>query len=121
MIFCKLDKKIFLFLKSYMTPIYLLIIVFPKFDPLTATGMALCVNHGPNRYIFIDYNYKDSSLNMSFPFLKYIFRIWERGLASSILDHVFQIFSSLINFQILFSRTSYVCPTGIFIFDTYQA
>jgi hypothetical protein len=25
-----------------MTPLYLLKIVFPKFDPLTVTGMALC-------------------------------------------------------------------------------
>ncbi len=33
--------------KSYITPIYLLIIVFPKLDPLTATGMAVCVNLGP--------------------------------------------------------------------------
>ena len=39
--------NIFLFLKSYMTLYYLLIIDFPKFDPLTATGMALCVNLGP--------------------------------------------------------------------------
>ena len=30
----------FFFFKSYMTPLYLLIIVFPKFDPLTATGMS---------------------------------------------------------------------------------
>jgi hypothetical protein len=28
--------------KSYMTPLFLLKIVFPKFDPLTVTGMALC-------------------------------------------------------------------------------
>ena len=34
--------KSFLFLKSYMTLKYLLIIDFPKFDPLTASGMALC-------------------------------------------------------------------------------
>jgi hypothetical protein len=27
--------------------LYLQIIVFPKFDPLTATGMALCVGLGP--------------------------------------------------------------------------
>ncbi len=31
----------FLFLKSYMTLKYLLIIDFPKFDPLTAAEMAL--------------------------------------------------------------------------------
>jgi hypothetical protein len=35
--------KIFLFFKSYMTLKYLLIIDFPKFDPLTA----LRVNLGP--------------------------------------------------------------------------
>ena len=34
--------KIFLFLKSNMTLKYLLIIDFPKFDPLTAAEMALC-------------------------------------------------------------------------------
>ncbi len=39
--------KIFLFFKSYMTLTYMLIIDFPKFDPLTAAGMALCVNLGP--------------------------------------------------------------------------
>jgi hypothetical protein len=37
---------IFLFFKSYMTLKYLLIIDFPKFDPLTAAGMAFCVNLG---------------------------------------------------------------------------
>jgi hypothetical protein len=37
----------FLFLKSYMTLKYLLIIDFPKFDPLTAAEMALCGNLGP--------------------------------------------------------------------------
>jgi hypothetical protein len=35
------------FFKSLMKTLYLLKIVFPKFDPLTATGMALCVNIGP--------------------------------------------------------------------------
>ena len=39
--------KNFLFLKSYMSLIYLLIIDFPKFDPLTAAEMALCGNLGP--------------------------------------------------------------------------
>ncbi len=33
--------------KSYLTPFYLLKIFFPKFDPLTVTGMALCVDLGP--------------------------------------------------------------------------
>jgi hypothetical protein len=37
----------FLFFKSYMTLKYLLIVDFPKFDPLTAADMALCVNLGP--------------------------------------------------------------------------
>ncbi len=36
-----------IFLKSYMSPLYLLKIVFPKFDPLTVTGMVLCVDLGP--------------------------------------------------------------------------
>ncbi len=40
------QKKI-LFLKSYMSLKYLLIIDFPKFDPLTVAEMALCGNLGP--------------------------------------------------------------------------
>ncbi len=39
--------KNILFLKLYMTPKYLLIIDFPKFDPLTAVEMALWGNLGP--------------------------------------------------------------------------
>jgi hypothetical protein len=39
-------KKKFI-LKSYMTLKYLLIIDFPKFDPLKAAEMALCGNLGP--------------------------------------------------------------------------
>ncbi len=39
------QKKICL--KSNMTLNYLLIIDFPKFDPLTAAETALCVNLGP--------------------------------------------------------------------------
>jgi hypothetical protein len=39
--------QIFFLSESYMTLLYLLIIVLPKFDPLTATGMALFVNLGP--------------------------------------------------------------------------
>ena len=39
--------KFVIFLKSYMTLQYLLIIDFPKFDPLTAAEMALCGNLGP--------------------------------------------------------------------------
>jgi hypothetical protein len=34
----------YLFLKSYMTLKYLLIIDFLKFDPLTAAEISLCVN-----------------------------------------------------------------------------
>ncbi len=34
-------------LKSHMTLKYLIIIDFPKFDPLTAAEMALCGNLGP--------------------------------------------------------------------------
>jgi hypothetical protein len=41
-----LGQKIVFFL-SCMTPLYLLIIVFPKFDPLTVKGMSLCVDFGP--------------------------------------------------------------------------
>ncbi len=43
----KIGQKNFLFSKSYMTLKYLLIIDFPKFDPLTAAEMALCGNLGP--------------------------------------------------------------------------
>jgi hypothetical protein len=39
--------QIFFFFKSYMTLKYLLIIDFPKFEPLTAAEMALCGNLGP--------------------------------------------------------------------------
>jgi hypothetical protein len=44
-------QKIF-FLKSYITPLYLIKLVFPKFDPLTVTGMNLCVDVGPNVKIY---------------------------------------------------------------------
>ncbi len=44
--------KIFLFLISYMTLKYLLIIDFPKFDPLTAAEMTLCGILGQNVKIF---------------------------------------------------------------------
>jgi hypothetical protein len=37
----------FFSLKSYMTLKYLLIIDFPKFEPLTATEMVVCRNLGP--------------------------------------------------------------------------
>jgi hypothetical protein len=37
----------FIFKKSYMTRKYLLIIDFPKSEPLTTAEMALCGNLGP--------------------------------------------------------------------------
>ncbi len=40
------SKKYF-FIFLLLNPLYELILVFPKFDPLTAPGMALCVNLGP--------------------------------------------------------------------------
>jgi hypothetical protein len=43
----KIGQFFYLFFKSLMNPFYLLKIVFSKFNPLTATGMALCVNIGP--------------------------------------------------------------------------
>jgi hypothetical protein len=42
------DRPNFLFIfKSYLTLQYLLIINFPKYDPLTVAGMVLCVDLGP--------------------------------------------------------------------------
>ena len=40
------SKKYFIFF-SFLNPLHEPILVFPKFDPLTAPGMALCVNLGP--------------------------------------------------------------------------
>ncbi len=37
------QKNIF----SFINPLHEPILFFPKFDPLTASGMALCVNLGP--------------------------------------------------------------------------
>jgi hypothetical protein len=42
----ELGQKNILFF-SFMNPLYEPILVFPKFDPLTAPGMALCVDLGP--------------------------------------------------------------------------
>ncbi len=44
--FFGLGQKNILFF-SFMDPLYEPILVFPKFDPLTAPGMAVCVNLGP--------------------------------------------------------------------------
>jgi hypothetical protein len=41
------DRPKIFFKKSYMTLKYLLIIGFPKFEPLTEAEMALCGNLGP--------------------------------------------------------------------------
>ncbi len=43
----ELGQKTILFFFSFMNPSYEPILVFPKFDPLTAPGMALCVDLGP--------------------------------------------------------------------------
>jgi hypothetical protein len=43
----ELGQKNILFF-SFMNPLYEPILVFLKFDPLTAPGMALCVDLGPN-------------------------------------------------------------------------
>ncbi len=54
----------FTFFKSYMTLKYLLIIDFPKFDPLTVAEMALCGNLGPkcqNLFPLVS-DYAESSL-----------------------------------------------------------
>ena len=40
------QKNIFIFF-SIMNPFYEPILVYPKFDPITAPGMALCVDLGP--------------------------------------------------------------------------
>ncbi len=41
------DRPKKIFLKSFFTLKYLLIIDFPRFEPLTAAEMALCGNLGP--------------------------------------------------------------------------
>ena len=40
------SKKYIIFF-SFLNPLHVPILVFPKFDPFTAPGMALCVNLGP--------------------------------------------------------------------------
>jgi hypothetical protein len=46
------DRPKFFFFKSCMTLKYLLIIDFPKFEPLTAAEMALCGTLGQNVKIY---------------------------------------------------------------------
>jgi hypothetical protein len=48
--------KFFEFLKSNMTLKYLIIIDFPKFDPLTSAEMASCGNLGPKCHNLLVYN-----------------------------------------------------------------
>jgi hypothetical protein len=48
-----------------MTPFYLLKIVFPKFDLLTVTGMALCADLGPKCQIFILLSLRLSGIEFS--------------------------------------------------------
>ncbi len=43
----ELGQKCFVLFFSFMNPLCGPILVFPKFDPLTASGMALCVDLGP--------------------------------------------------------------------------
>ncbi len=43
----ELGQKNIFFIFLFMNPLYELILFFPKFDPLMAPGMALCVNLGP--------------------------------------------------------------------------
>jgi hypothetical protein len=45
--FFELGQKDILFFFSFMNPLYEPILVFPKFDQLTAPGTALCVDLGP--------------------------------------------------------------------------
>ncbi len=43
----ELGKNFLYFFFSFVNPLYEPILVFPKFDPITAPGMALRVNLGP--------------------------------------------------------------------------
>jgi hypothetical protein len=45
-IFFELGQKNIIFFFKFMNPLYELKLVFQKFDPLTAPGMALCVDLG---------------------------------------------------------------------------
>jgi hypothetical protein len=43
---CELGQKNIFCFFSFMNPSYEPILVFPKFDPLPASGLALCVDFG---------------------------------------------------------------------------
>jgi hypothetical protein len=57
--------KNFFLSTSYMTPLSLLKIVFPKFDPLTASGMAFSVNLGAKMSKFIPLSLRFSGIEFS--------------------------------------------------------
>ena len=46
-------KKLYIFSFMNLLHVYVPILVFPKFDPLTAPGMALCVDLGPKCQILL--------------------------------------------------------------------
>jgi hypothetical protein len=48
-----------------MTPLYLLKIVYAKLDPVTVTGMALCVDLGPKCQNFILLSLRQSGIEFS--------------------------------------------------------
>ncbi len=52
--FCELGKKIFFF-NSQVSSLYLLIIDFPKFNPLTATGFVFYRKISQNGKIYLAY------------------------------------------------------------------
>jgi hypothetical protein len=54
-------EKLLLFFKSQMSPLYLLIIVFPTFDPLTATVMALY--RKMSQHVKLYFAYTENKLN----------------------------------------------------------
>jgi hypothetical protein len=51
-------------------------------------------------FIYPDRNLEDFPLNLLFPLIKYIFWIWDPGLAISLLDQVMQISIKEMNFPI---------------------
>jgi hypothetical protein len=55
-----------------MTRLYLLKLVFPKFDPLTVTGMVLCVDLGPKCQNFILLSLR---LGIEFSFCSLVIRV----------------------------------------------
>jgi hypothetical protein len=60
----------------------------------------------------LELQYNDSSLDLLFPFLKYIFSIWDCGLANSFWDNVIQISSRHMNFHYIFPNYEKLNPLG---------